>query len=348
MKLDKWEHDVVVETSPNPGYWDFENIRVKKMIQPIVPAESTLLTYERGEGIQRFDWAPVGASDLKRYQEDPELSEQLRAYSYPGIWFLVPSNGKEPFQNDEVGLQVRRALSHAVDRSRIVALTNNLSIEANCLVPAGVYGFIDDPEISAIQAFDPAKAMEMLVGTPYEGGKNWPEITMHMRGTEEVYNSDLMANDIIAQLQENLGMSINIQVWPEASWRPELFKNEFQLFWIRWWYDYPDPNNGYGDMFYSQKSSGKRQSWSNAEFDALVDEGKGVTDPEARLEVYKKAERIMQEDVAYIPVVFRLDQGAFRPWLKDVAVNRQGFAVPDGNMYPRMVADIAIEGRPEE
>jgi ABC-type oligopeptide transport system substrate-binding subunit len=348
MKLDKWEHDVVVETSPNPGYWDFERVRIKKMIQPIVPAESTLLTYERGEGIQRLDWAPVGASDLKRYQEDPELSQQLRAYSYPGIWFLIPSNGQEPFQNDEVGLQVRRALSHAVDRSRIVALTNNLSIESNCLVPAGVYGYIDDPEIAAIQAFDPAKAMEMLVGTPYEGGKNWPEITMHMRGTEEVYNSDLMANDIIAQLQENLGMNINIQVWPEASWRPELFKNEFQLVWIRWWYDYPDPNNGYGDMFYSQKSSGKRQSWSNAEFDALVDEGKGVVDPEARLEVYKKAERIMQEEVAYIPVVFRLDQGAFRPWLKDVAVNRQGFAVPDGNMYPWMVADIAIEGRPEE
>ena len=62
-----------------------------------------------------------------------------------------------------------------------------------------------------------------------------------------------MANDIVAQLQENLGMNINIQVWPEASWRPELFKNEFQLVWIRWWYDYPDPNNGYGDMFYSQK-----------------------------------------------------------------------------------------------
>ena len=216
------------------------------------------------------------------------------------------------------------------------------------MVPIGVFGYIDDPEIAAIQNFDPAKAKELLVGTPYEGGQNWPEITMHMRGNEENYNSDLMANDIIAQLQENLGMNINIQVWPEASWRPELFKNEFQLVWIRWWSDYPDPNNSYGDMFYSQKSSGKRQAWSNKEFDDLVNQGKAEPDPDKRLEIYMQAERVIQEDVGYIPVVFRVDQYAFKPWVKDVAVNRQGFWVPQGNIYARMLDNVDVEGRPAE
>src|SRR4029079_719383 len=123
-----------------------------------------------------------------------------------------------------LGLKVRQALSHAVDRSRLGELTNGLAIEANCMVPIGVFGYIDDQEIAAIQNFDPGKAKELLVGTPYEGGQNWPETTMHMRGKEENYNYALMANDIVAQLQANLGMNINIQVGPEASWRPELFK----------------------------------------------------------------------------------------------------------------------------
>jgi oligopeptide transport system substrate-binding protein len=347
-KVDKWEHDVVVELSPNEGHWNFENLSFQKVYDPIVPAASAVLTYERGEGIQQLDWVNIPAADLTRYQEDPELAEQLKKYVYPGIWMLVPSNGQEPFQNDEVGLKVRRALSHAVDRSRIVELTNGLSTEAFGMVPTGVFGYLDDPEIAEIQKFDPALAMEQLVGTPYEGGENWPEITMHMRGQEEVYNSDLMANDIVAQLQENLGMSVNIQVWPEASWRPELFKNEFQLVWIRWWYDYPDPNNGYGDMFYSQKASGKRQAWSNAEFDDLVNQGKAVPEPEARLEVYRQAEKIILEDVGYIPVVYRVDQYAFKPWVKDVAVNRQGFTVPLGNIYVRMLSDARVEGRTEE
>jgi oligopeptide transport system substrate-binding protein len=346
-KLDRWEHDVVVELSPNEGHWNYENLHLKKVFQPIVPADATVLTYERGEGEQQFDWVLVPASDLTRYQEDPQLSEQLKQYVYPGIWMLVPSNDQEPFQNDEVGLKVRRALSHAVDRSRLGTLTNGLTTEAFGMVPTGVFGYIDDPEIAAIQAFDPDLAMEMLVGTPYEGGQNWPEITMHMRGQEEVYNADLMANDIVAQLQENLGMNVNIQVWPEASWRPELFKNEFQLVWIRWWYDYPDPNNGYGDMFYSQKASGKRQAWSNAEFDDLVNQGKAEPDPEKRLEIYKQAERVIQEDVGYIPVVYRVDQYAFKPWVKDVAVNRQGFTVPDGNIYVGMLNQVRVEGRSE-
>jgi ABC-type oligopeptide transport system substrate-binding subunit len=347
-KVDKWEHDVVVELSPNEGHWNFENLSFQKVYDPIVPAASAVLTFERGEGIQQLDWVNIPAADLTRYQDDPELAEQLKKYVYPGIWMLVPSNNQEPFQNDEVGLKVRRALSHAVDRSRIVELTNGLSTEAYGMVPTGVFGYLDDPEIAEIQKFDPALAMEQLVGTPYEGGQNWPEITMHMRGQEEVYNADLMANDIVAQLQENLGMNVNIQVWPEASWRPELFKNEFQLVWIRWWYDYPDPNNGYGDMFYSQKASGKRQAWSNAEFDDLVNEGKAVPDPEARLEVYRQAEKIIQEDVGYVPVVYRVDQYAFKPWVKDVAVNRQGFTVPLGNIYVRMLSDARVEGRPEE
>ena len=346
-KLDRWEHDVIVEMSPNAGHWNAENLGFEKVFVPIVPSDASVLTYERGEGDQQFDWVNIPASDLTRYQDDPELSEQLKQYVFPGIWMLVPSNGQEPFQNDEVGLQVRRALSHAIDRSRLVELTNGLAIEANCMVPIGVFGYIDDPEIAALQAYDPAMAMELLAGTPYEGGQNWPEVTMNMRGQESEYNSDLMANDIVAQLQENLGMNVSIQVWPEASWRPELFKNEFQLVWIRWWYDYPDPNNGYGDMYYSQKASGKRQAWSNAEFDDLVNQGKGEPDPEARLEIYTQAETIIQEDVGYIPVVFRVDQYAFKPWVKDVAVNRQGFTVPEGNIYIDMTSAVRVEGRPE-
>jgi ABC-type oligopeptide transport system substrate-binding subunit len=346
-KLDRWEHDVVIELSRNEGYWNAENYQVQKVIGPIIPADGSVLAYERGEGDQQLDWVNVPASDLTRFQEDPELSEQLRQYVYPGIWMLVPSNGQEPFTNDEVGLQVRRALSHAVDRDRLTTLTNGLTASAYGMVPTGVFGYIDDPEIAAIQAFDPEMAMELLVGTPYEGGQNWPEITMHMRGQEEIYNSDIMANDIVAQLQENLGMNVNIQVWPEASWRPELFKNEFQLVWIRWWLDYPDPNNVYSDMYYSQKSSGKRQAWSNAEFDDLVNQGKADPDPEARLEIYKQAERVIQEDVGYIPVVYRVDQYAFKPWVQDVAVNRQGFTVPDGNIYVNMLSTLRIEGREE-
>ncbi|CAA9560646.1 MAG: Oligopeptide ABC transporter, periplasmic oligopeptide-binding protein OppA [uncultured Thermomicrobiales bacterium] len=341
--LDSWEHDVLVTLKPNPGHWDAENITLKRVYDPIIPAESAILAYEQGEGTQQLDWVNIDAANLTRYQEDPELSQQLREYVYPGIWMLVPSNGIPPFDQ----LEVRKAVSHAIDRTRVANITNGLAIEAFCMVPIGVFGFLDDPELQEIQKFDPELAMEALVGTEFEGGQNWPEITMHMRAQEEVFNADIMANDIVAQLQENLGMSVQIQTWPEASWRPELFKNEWQMVWIRWWSDYPDPNNSYGDMFYSRKASGKRQAWSNAQFDDLVNQGKSEADPEARLEIYRQAEQIIQEDVGYMPIVYRVDQYAFKPWVKDLPENRQGFTVPEGNIYVRMLSDISVEGREE-
>ncbi|MBA2519053.1 MAG: hypothetical protein H0V24_05270, partial [Chloroflexia bacterium] len=182
----------------------------------------------------------------------------------------------------------------------------------------------------------------------FEGGQNWPDITVLMRGEEEIFNSDLMLNDIIDQLQQNLGMTINIEkLVGEPTFRPRLLENRDQLVWIRWWYDYPDPDNGYFDMFYGAKPAGsKRQAWANDEFDAVCIEAKAELDPDARLDLYAEAERIIQEDVGYIPIVYRVDQNAFKPWLLDIPQNSQGFSVPDGNIYVRMFEEIAISGRP--
>ncbi len=343
-KLDLWEQGVKADHSLNPGYWDAETIRVTKLIDPIIPGDQTALAFESGKGDQQLDWTPVGAADLQRFQGDPNLAPLLKQFVYPGIWMLLPSNGQAPFDK----IEVRRALSHAIDRDRLVTVTNGLALPANVMTPVGVYGYFEDPAISEIQKFDPALAMEALKGTEYEGGQNWPEITVLMRSDEGQLNSNLMMNDIAAQLKENLGMDVKINELPEATFRPTLYENTAQLVWIRWWMDYPDADNQYYDMFYGKKASNKRQAWTNDQFDQLVVQAKGELDPEKRLELYKQAEKIIQEDVGYIPVVFRVDQNAFKPWVKELPTNQQGFTVPDGNIYVRGVTRVTTAERPAE
>ncbi len=343
-KLDLWEQGVKAVHSLNPGYWDAETIRVTKLIDPIIPGDQTALAFESGKGDQQLDWTPVGAADLQRFQGDPNLAPLLKQFVYPGIWMLLPSNGQAPFDK----IEVRRALSHAIDRDRLVTVTNGLALPANVMTPVGVYGYFEDPAISEIQKFDPALAMEALKGTEYEGGQNWPEITVLMRSDEGQLNSNLMMNDIAAQLKENLGMDVKINELPEATFRPTLYENTAQLVWIRWWMDYPDADNQYYDMFYGKKASNKRQAWTNDQFDQLVVQAKGELDPEKRLELYKQAEKIIQEDVGYIPVVFRVDQNAFKPWVKELPTNQQGFTVPDGNIYVRGVTRVTTAERPAE
>ncbi|MGH2533729.1 MAG: peptide ABC transporter substrate-binding protein [Thermomicrobiales bacterium] len=344
FKVDNWEYDVKIELSKNEGYWDAERIRLATVVDPIYPAAQNVLLYEEGSGDQRLDWTTLSAADYSRFQEDAELSQQIQPYVYPGIWMLLPQVTVEPF-ND---LQVRQALSHAIDRSRLETLTNGLVTPAWCMVPAGVFGFLDDPSLQEVQNFDPALAMEMLQGTPYEGGEGWPEVTMYMRADEEIYNADIMANDLVAQLQENIGLEISIQTVPQSNFSEQLFENTWPLVFIRWWYDYPDPNNGYGDMFYSRKASGKRQAWSNDEFDDLVNAGRAEPDTAKRLDVYLQAETVIQQDVGYMPLVYRQDQNVFKPWVRGVPVNNNGYAVPNGNIFVRMLTKAYVEGRPAE
>jgi ABC-type oligopeptide transport system substrate-binding subunit len=345
FKLDLWEKGVKVEISKNENYWQADEITLTKVIDPIVPGANQVNNYENGTGDQQLDWVNLGASDYVRFQEDPEKASMLRQYVYPGLWMLLPSNGIPPFDQ----IEVRRAVSKAIDRNRLVEVTQGLVTPAYCMVPQGVYGFFEDEEIYSIQAFDPEAAMAELQGTEFEGGQNWPEITMIMRSDEEQYNSDIMANDIVAQLQENLGMQIQIESLVENTFRPRLYENRDPLVWIRWWLDYPDPDNVYYDMFYGGKPVGsKRQAWVNEEFDKVIVEAKGILDPDERLEKYKEAERIIQEDVGYIIVANRLDVYAFKPWVQNIPVNTQGFTVPDGNIYTRALTQYQIAGRPQE
>ena len=345
FKLDLWEKGVKCELSRNDNYWQADEITLTKVIDPFVPGANQVNNFENGTGDQQLDWVALGASDYVRFQEDAEKAEMLRQYVYPGVWFLLPSNGVPPFDQ----LEVRQAVSQAIDRNRLVEVTQGLVQPAHCMVPQGVYGFFEDEEIYGIQAFDPEAALAHLEGTEFEGGQNWPEITMIMRANEEQYNSDIMANDIVAQLEENLGMKIQIESLVENTFRPRLYENRDQLVWIRWWLDYPDPDNVYYDMFYSGKPEGsKRQLWANEEYDQIVEEAKGVLDPQERLEMYKEAERIIQSDVGYVILTYRLDVYAFKPWVQNIPVNTQGFSVPDGNIYTRALTQYKISGREEQ
>ncbi len=344
FNLENLEPDVKWTMVRNEGFWDAENIHIDNYTVPIYPSANQVLLFESGSGDQQLDWAILPGADYLRYLEDPEKAESMNPYVYPGIWMLLPSNGIAPFDKPEV----LKALSHAIDRDRLVTVTNGLVTPAYCMMPQGVFGYLDDPSLLGIQGYDPELAMASLVGTEFEGGENWPEITMWMRAEEEQYNSDVMANDIVDQLKQNLGMDVSIQPVPQSNFSEQLFENQWQLVFIRWWYDYPDPDNGYGDMFYSRKATGKRQAWSNDQFDDLVIAGKEAPTPEDRLAIYLEAETLMQEEVAYMPLVFRLDQNVFKPWVQNVAVNSYGQKVPDGNIYVNMLRSVTTDTRPAD
>ncbi|MBI2467378.1 MAG: peptide ABC transporter substrate-binding protein [Candidatus Rokubacteria bacterium] len=333
--LEAWEHNKQIVLRKNPRFFDAKNVTLEKVIIPIIPVQSGALPYENNE----LDMTALQAADLRRLQGDPKASKEVFRYPFPGTWYLTPQVTKPPFDN----LKVRKAIAHAVDREAVAKVAQAFSIPAHCMIPPGFPGFIDDKKTRELQKFDAKLAMSMLKGTPYEGGKNWPKIVLSMR--DEALQSKPMAEAVQAVLLENLNMKTELEVLEPRVFRERLWKQDLQLVWIRWFMDYPDPHNEYFDTFYSKRTTGKRQAWSNEAFDKELEAGRDTRDEKKRTVHYYKAEEILQSDVGYVPVAWVVRYAAAKPKVRGIEKNRAGELVVWGNIYVDMLSHLYIVER---
>jgi oligopeptide transport system substrate-binding protein len=328
--LESWEHNKVMVLKKNKHFFGAKDMTLEKAVIPIIPIASGALPYENNE----IDLTALQTADLKRLQGDARTGKEVFRYPFPGTWYLLPQVTKPPFDN----VKVRRAVGHAIDRENIVRVSQGFAIPAHAMIPPGFPGALDDKKIRDIQRFDPKAALAQLKGTPFEGGRNWPKITLSMR--EEGLGSKPLAEAVQSVLLEHLNMKTDLEVLEQRVFRERLWKQEHQFVWIRWFMDYPDPHNEYFDTFYGKKTTGKRQAWVNDAFDKELEAGRDTRDHKKRLQHYAKAEEILQTDAGYVPVAWVVRYAAAKPPVRGLEKNRQGELVVDGNIYFDMLTHI--------
>jgi ABC-type oligopeptide transport system substrate-binding subunit len=330
--LETWEHNKVLVLRKNKHFFGVKDVTLDKVTIPIIPIAAGVLPYENNE----IDMSRLQTADLRRFQSSPTFQKQVYRFPYPGTWYLLPQVTMAPFDN----IKVRRAVAHAIDRENVVKVSQGFAVPAHSMIPPGFPGALDDTKTRNLQKFDPKLAMAQLKGTPYEGGRNWPKITLTLR--DEALGSKPLAEAVQAVLLEHLNMKTDLEVLEPRVFRERLWKNELQFVWIRWFMDYPDPHNEYFDTFYGKKTTGKRQAWVNDAFDKELEAGRDTRDPKKRLEHYAKAEEIMQTDVGYVPVAWTVRYFVAKPHVRGIEKNKQGEFVVDGNIYVDMLSHIYL------
>ena len=325
--LESWEHNKQMVLKKNVHFFGAKSVTLERVIVPIIPVASGALPYENNE----IDLTALQTADLKRFQADARTAKDVFRYPFPGTWYLIPQVTKAPFDN----VKVRRAVGHAIDRDNVVKVSQGFAIPAHSMIPPGFPGALDDKKIRDIQRFDPKAAMAMLKGTPYEGGKNWPKVTLSMR--DEALGSKPLAEAVQAVLLEHLNLRTDLEVLEPRVFRERLWSQELQLVWIRWFMDYPDPHNEYFDTFYGKKTTGKRQAWTNDAFDKELEAGRDTRDPKKRLAHYAKAEELLQTDAGYVPVAWTLRYAAAKQWVRGFPKNKGGEQLVDGNIFVDML-----------
>ena len=334
--LEAWEHNKVMVLRRNKHFFGAKAMTLDKVTIPIVPVQSGALPYENNE----LDLSPLQTGDLRRLRDAPATRGQVFRYPFPGTWYLIPQVTKPPFDN----VKVRRAVGHAIDRDNVVRVADGFAIPAHSMIPPGFPGAVDDKKIRDIQRFDPGAAIAMLAGTPHEGGRNWPKITLTMR--DEGLGSKSLAEAVQAVLLEHLHMKTDLAVMEPRVFRAGLWGHSYQLIWIRWFMDYPDPHNEYFDTFYGKKTEGKRQAWVNDAFDRELESGRDTRDTAKRLAHYARAEEILQTDGGYVPVAWVARWAAAKPHVRGLEQNKLGETVVDGNIYFDMLPHIYLVEKP--
>jgi ABC-type oligopeptide transport system substrate-binding subunit len=217
-------------------------------------------------------------------------------------------NQRDPRIGGEENLLLRQAISMAIDREAInTAVYNGLRQTSTGIVPPGIPGFAENQ--CDYCAYDPDAAQAAY--DEWLAAGNEPQVIPIQ------FNSDAGHEPVVAIVQDNLSaIGIESEADPRISetYFDELAEGACVMCRAGWIADYPTFDNFMYDLFHTDSLDGNNYGYSNPEFDALIDEAKATTDPDAQAQLFQQAEQILlNQDVGVIPINWYSGDYAFNP-----------------------------------
>ena len=311
FNLTRWEPNNVLEVRKSDTYWNKDAVKLKGVNFYPVSNEQTEDRMFRAAELHITE--NVHISRVTAYLENnPEL---IRTDPWIGSYFFRVNTTRKPFDDP----RVRRALAMTIDRDSITTnIIKGGETSAGSLTPINVNGYTAEAAIP----FDPAAAQALLAEAGYPGGEGFPEF-------ELLYNTSEKHKIICVVIQqmwkEHLGVNVSLvnqdwKVYLASTSNDNLNYDVSRGGWIG---DFVDPVNflelGMAD------NGNNRTGWSNAKYDALLEESFRSTDQAKRYALFQQAEAMLVEEVPFIPIYHYTRPFLFAPEVKGFKPNLLGW-----------------------
>lgn len=216
--------------------------------------------------------------------------------SAPGldVKIICFNHHQEIFKN----INLRKAFNYAIDKEKLVdsILLGERNIAKNGLIPRSqLFGSY---EVKGYE-YDPTLAREYLAKAGYPNGKGFPGFTVY--GINRHVDS-LAIKEAINMINETLNIKLEVN---SSMSLMELYdtynkdENPMHAWRYNWIADYPDPEN-FLQLFYGDNIS----NYNNPEFNALFEEASNEPNEILRNELYLKADQVLIDDAAFIPLLY--------------------------------------------
>lgn len=231
------------------------------------------------------DLVPVSSFDASWIKYDRDLGPQLRQDSDFNLTYYGFNTTVEPFDDPNV----RLAFAKAVDWNRIVTLGGGQP--ATSMVPVGIPGRGDADHRPT---YDVGAARDLLATAGFPGGEGIPPVTLMTYGAGG-------EPTVAAELEANLGVQVNIEVidFPDFDVR-QASPGAPGMWTLAWSADYPHPHDFLG-LLLESGSSNNSGDWSNAQYDALIEQAAASDDTDEQARIYAQAQDILAQEVPVVP-----------------------------------------------
>jgi oligopeptide transport system substrate-binding protein len=262
--------------------------------------------YQSGQ----IDLTGVPVTAVDRVLDPGEgISGELSIVPVFSISFIAFRTDTEPIDDPAV----REALIRAFPRQQLVDVTfNGTKLPAEGLLPPGLLE--RDWPVTGTE-YDLDAAREVLARSRYPLD-DFPPI--------RIYGASPFAAETLRDtIAETLGLEIQVisLEWPEFA--AALVQEPMPAYEFTWIADYPDPETFLWSLFGSD-SPDNYTGYANAEFDALLSEAALTLDPEARADIYLRAQQVLFDDMVALPIIHDIRYTISAPAVQGLEVTSLG------------------------
>ncbi|NLJ79559.1 MAG: ABC transporter substrate-binding protein [Firmicutes bacterium] len=280
--LREWHPNQQLVLESFQEHWSGRKPYYQQVVFQIIPDENSMvLNLKAG----RVDLIPrLEISTLHQVEGDQNL--QVLAAPMNLVQLFALNNKRAPFDD----LRVRKALALAVNKEEVLlgAAWGQGQILHSGLSPAMPQFY--NPDLGSVNPYDPQKARALL----REAGQENLKFTLVLPAN---YPLHIAAGELVAEQWKAVGIKVNLEIVEWGTWLEKVYNQRDYEVSVIGLAGRLDPHAILAR--YQSDNSRNFFNFANAEYDRLIAAGLQAAGEE-RIQIYKKAQQILAEEVAGI------------------------------------------------
>lgn len=296
----------------NTNYWNADSVVPERL--------KFLLMRNENSSVAGIKDGSIDFSKIIPTQDIPTLKEEglLQIKPMTASYFYCLNVTNEILRD----IRIRKALALAIDRNYIIEqVTKGGETPANAFVPFGIRdaegsfrenggGFFDISPENYKNNIEEAKRLMAEAG--YPEGRNFPVFEFK---ADPGFHIAIF--EAVQQMwKENLGIDTKIIQEEWAVFLQTRYDKNLTMARGGWFADFNDPINFLS--LYTSYSPNNYSSYSNAQYDSYIQTALTTGNQKVRMEAMHKAEELLVNSFAIIPIYFYTEPLLVSPKLKDI------------------------------